>query len=399
LPETAAQVQTSTGPIAVDLSNRLAERVKVLPSPSAPSTPAPAKMEQNSSRRDLDDGSLLSECISVPQQLMPVTATERRRRESIDYDRFDFDPGHIYLARNNSYRDGLYKMGLTSNLDHRERMLNESRLSASDIGQVRILASVAVPKMGLAEKTLFSVCAGRRVASGVEYFYGSEATFRTALEVVAEDARGFPDAIAGFLLNEPFESEAPMPSSGFDAESGARVTLLGNPAAYVLRNPWHAPGVYRYAVTSRDGWSFEQSLLRKQREGNGVFGFYRVVAALPVADVPAARRALSREARSLAVAEQPSFLRAGLADIEDVFRRALEGNWVAQPTRRGLWVETASRSSRGSQGPKLACPWCGSPLRLRGGAVGDEGIVICPGCGEPLLGRLRHGGGWLSKTY
>ncbi len=46
-------------------------------------------------------------------------AFTHKAKEQVDYGRHDHEPGWLYLARNDAYRPGLYKMGLSRDPKHR----------------------------------------------------------------------------------------------------------------------------------------------------------------------------------------------------------------------------------------------------------------------------------------
>ncbi len=256
--------------------------------------------------------------------------------------------------------------------------------------------------MGLAERALFAACAERRISNGAEYFFGSETVFRLALDAIAANANGRPEVLAAFHGSRPFEHLEQMP--GRDFGMGIRTALRESAAVYLLRNPWHADHVYRYALTTLSGVAFVKEMERRQRMDNGVFGFYRVVCAFPVDDPKIAKRVLRVAAKPFTFTTRFSFLRGHLEDIKSTLRQSLAiagpkpsappvlntGNPVnaALKPADGIWAEPVTNPNKSERPWNPPCLHCGQLLRFRHAAIGVSGILFCPSCKLPLMAHI-----------
>ncbi|PAT31839.1 hypothetical protein CLI92_09295 [Vandammella animalimorsus] len=104
-----------------------------------------------------------------------VRFSRKPRSKSSFVQNFYGVPGHIYIARNDAHRDGIYKIGLTTRMnpqvriDEINRQAREARVTGH-IGQLRLIESFETIDCGRAESTIHAQLASCRYAHNREFF-------------------------------------------------------------------------------------------------------------------------------------------------------------------------------------------------------------------------------------
>lgn len=101
-------------------------------------------------------------------------------------------PGHIYVARNDAHRDGIYKIGLTTRVNPETR-INELNKQAHEarvtghIGHLKLVCSYETIDCGRAESTIHEKLASYRYSHNREFFELRLEAIQSAIKSVLGD--------------------------------------------------------------------------------------------------------------------------------------------------------------------------------------------------------------------
>ncbi|MBN8751136.1 MAG: GIY-YIG nuclease family protein [Variovorax sp.] len=316
-------------------------------------------------------------------------------------------PGFLYLARNETRRQGLYKLGYSTQLPQsRMATLNDQIKGAVDFGTFRLIHAVPVGSSYDMEQALFEVLKSRRVVEKREFFFGSEKTFIRAMDALVRMPEDAGESVNDFLASEPWreEGEVPQPEPN-DCDIPERGDPSGG-GVYLCENFWHEPNTFYYSVSKDAPQALVQRLNAEQRALTSQVGFYRIVACRAVRSPDLVRRQAQALFAPFRLDTRKNFVRLPLAQARDIVE-ALDADSLGDETN------LAPSSPEGRQGaleqsPHAAiavsvvnrqrahnswiawtkvCSGCGTLLRYQG-KVGEQAVVACPVCSWSAAVRL-----------
>lgn len=329
--------------------------------------------------------------------------------------------GFLYVARNNSHRPGVYKLGQTAFDDPEQRIayLNDQLAQAGDLGEFHLVHAAAVPDADGYERLLFEALASRRVANGREYFFADGEVLRNAVDAMALHARDAGKAITDFCASSEWQDSPQRPTPVLpDCVVPPRLHEKAG-WIYVLQNYWHEAGTALFSVTKRTESALLSEINAPQRTMTTQLGFYQVVACAPVESTTRASEAANRVFAPYRLSHRRKFVRAPHEVLVELAERVriessradtsqqaapVPGPGPNQLSLEGLEVRAVPPRSDGdivvtalSGTPHRSfanwtapCQGCGTRLRYSG-AIGVRATVHCPveGCSaEERVARI-----------
>jgi hypothetical protein len=302
----------------------------------------------------------------------------RKRTKVFDpahYQRHAGVPGFLYIARNDSYQVGLFKMGYTTapSPDARIKSLNSQHAKASDVGNFSLIHSAPVKGSYDAEKALFDVIAkvaGERirVVDKREFFFQRTDFLIRAVKAASAFNNDNPGALDEFLEwalgQDSWQRLAPAFSQPVDIPP----RLLATDAwIYVFHNRWHRDSIFRVVVTKRSPLKALEKLNDVQRDLTCQIGFYALVSCIVVDDSRKLRTSISSSLRKYQIDESGDFF-----DIPFATLTALLTGTVDETNRKEA---TASFKVPRSRSGWMDCPNCLSSIQLK-----SKESPECPEC-------------------
>ena len=328
--------------------------------------------------------------ISIPDSRTDAPAAPRSRPaifEPDHYRRHEGMPGHLYMARNPFYFDGLYKLGYTTQTpQERIDRLNTEHRQVPDVGEFHLVHAVRVPAAYDAERALFDLLGVDRPVQKREFFLHSEALLKRALDATRAFTTGDASALDDFVLTREQETALePPPVFGH-----AVVQPLLSPQGgwiYVTHCQWHRSNVYRISYTRKDPRLAVSTLDARQKRLTCRIGFHTLVHCVCVDDLQASWGKVAASLEHWRVVSSKVFYEAPIAQLLEAIKQAFPVSRVPiEPLSQRLdFGDVTVELVRGQVASSWAawakyCPDCGAVLRFTG-TVGAAEEVGCPACG------------------
>lgn len=323
-----------------------------------------------------------------------------------DYERNAGRTGFLYVARNNSHRPGVYKLGQTAR-EPRERInsLNRQLAEAGDLGEIHLVHAVAVRDALGQERQLFEALQERRIAAAREYFFADALVLRQAADAVALSPQDGGTAVKAFRTSQvwihaPHRPTPTLPVCVVPERLGEHGGWI-----YVMQNFWHEPGIAIFSVTKKTERAVLAEINEAQRTLTSQLGFYQVVAGAAVPSTPAALDVAKHLFEPYRLTHRRRFVRAHLRAMRDLVERVrVDASGASAPpptpaspsppkkTTRMPFDAEAPPSDPSAEitvtvlpgrAPTSFAAWtaqcrgCGAYLRFKG-AIGATAEVKCP---------------------
>lgn len=281
------------------------------------------------------------------------------------YQRHAGVPGFLYIARNDCYQVGLFKMGYTTapSPDARIKSLNSQHAKASDVGKFSLIYSAPAKGSYDAEQALFDVIAkvaGERirVVDKREFFFQRTDFLIRAVQAASAFNNDNPDALDEFLEWALGQDSWQRLAPDFNQPVDIPPRLLATDAwIYVLHNRWHRDSIFRVAVTKRSPLKALEKLNEVQRDLTCQIGFYTLVFCIVGDDSRKLRTSISSLLRKYQIDESGDFfdipfatLTALLTDSVNATNRKEATSSFKVPRSRSGWMD---------------CPNCLSSIQLK----------------------------------
>lgn len=344
----------------------------------------------------------------MPKPVSATSAAPEKERSStatsyVDprhFNRHAGMPGHLYLARNDMHRRGVYKLGYTlGHPSERAKTLNAETSQMRGLGTFGIVDSAPVRAAFDAEQLLFEALTQRRISTTREFFFDDEQVLRVALREVAgvdmQDQRERALCIDRWALTR-VQHVRLTPSIDHIPPA-----LPGGGWIYIFEPHWYVQPLY-YACCTRMPARTILALLKRRSAATSLPDGFSLVHAEPVVNVAAARQAWVRAVRPFRFASKhPAWLKADLGDLRPVAtvaalaecvpsERLGSSNSSEWPAKKDINVTRVARALPQWSAWCMGCK-CGALLRFTG-KIGAVETLSCPACGNELACKMRSFG-------
>lgn len=313
--------------------------------------------------------------VSNPSGSLRVARKKAKVFDPAHYARHTGVPGFLYIARNDFYQVGLFKMGYTTapSPEVRIKSLNSQHAKASDVGEFALIHTAPVKGSYDAEQALFDVIAKVegdpiRIVDKREFFFQRTDFLIRAVQAASAFNNDKPDALDEFLEWALGQDSWQRLAPAFEQPVEIPPRLLATDAwIYVARNRWHRDSIFRVVVTKRSPLKAMERLNELQRDLTCQIGFYTLVHCVVVDDSRKLRASISSKLRQYQVDGSADFFNIPFATLTALLTK------TANETNRKK--ATASFIVPRSRSGWMDCPNCLSSIQLK-----NRESPECPEC-------------------